>query len=87
MKDTQRTEKDYDYFAKLKESEVLLKQSNVDITQWKESTKKEGEAIEALLVGGHIDEKDIESREIVDQRIDTSKETVRIIASIEPNYT
>ena len=83
LKDTQRTEKDYDYFAKLKESEDLLKQSNVDISQWKESTKKEGEAIEALLVGGHIDEKDSESRKIVDQRIDASKETVRVIASLE----
>ncbi len=83
LKDTQRTEEDYNYFRKLKDSEQLLKQSNTDIKQWKESTKKEGEAIETLLVGGHIDEKDSESRKIIDQRIDASKETVRLIASLE----
>ena len=81
QKDTKRTEKDFDYFAKLEDSEQLLKQSNIDIKQWKERTKKEGEAIETLLSDGHIDEKDSSSRKIIDQRIDISKETVRVIAS------
>lgn len=83
QKDTQRTVEDYDYFEKLKASEQLLKQSNTDIKQWRESTKKEGDAIETLLSDGHIDEEDSSSRKIIDQRIDVSKETVRVIASLQ----